>query len=75
MKKAQTGDKIKLIGDLCHNTIFGLVTMPKGTELEVDYRTSKDNGVETKKYVKLHTNYGVKEVKVRVYDSEYEIVE
>lgn len=72
--KAQSGDTIELIEDLNNITIFGLLQLPKGTRLEVDYRSRKDTGVFTTKYVRLTNRYSTREVKVRVSDNQYKII-
>ncbi len=72
--KANTGDKIKLIKQVCYGSIHGLIEVEIGTILTVKNRNSSDDGIETEQTKTLNGQLGKVELPIEMWDHEYIIV-
>ena len=73
--KANDGNKIKIIEEVCYGTVYGLVKVEVGTLLTVAERNNSDDGIETEERVTLVNEIGEKSLQIHVWDSHYTIVQ
>lgn len=80
MAKAQPGDKIKLIKDICYGSIYGRIERSKGDEFVVKERNYSDDGIIATKTISLENNKTAwltrtEELNISIWDNEYTIID
>lgn len=72
--KAKEGNKIKLIEDVSYGSAYGLIKLPKGTELTVVQRMESDDGIKTGELFHYDGIMGKTSFSYRIWDEQYKIV-
>lgn len=69
--KAKSGDKIQITKDVCYGSVYGLISIDKGTILTVSERNNSDDGIETEETITLRSVIGQKAVSYNIWDNDY----
>jgi len=72
--KAQTGDRVRLISNVSYGSVYGLIEIPKDTELTVLRRMDSNDGIQTVEEYKYEGVYGKTSFPYGIWDRYYEII-
>lgn len=72
--KPDVGDRIRLIKNVCYGTAYGIVEVPKGTEMNVIERKSTDDGVVTDHLFESKSKLFPGTINVEVWDRQCVVV-